>query len=124
MFHSIRFLSLCLGIGAGINVLPAWKQHAWSEMLDLVAMTLLAIVLWFSVERDSEEMRPPTFGTRALRITLYATILMLLLVSGSGRHFVGESWGCGNVPMAVFATAVLTPFIRSEREARKREALP
>jgi hypothetical protein len=120
---AVRFMAVALGFSAALNVLPAWRRGEWSVVLDSIAMVLLGLVIWFAIERDAEQLRPPTFGTRALRLTLYATILMLFVVSGSGRQFVGDTWGCGNVTMAIFAAVVLTPFVRSELEARKHEAV-
>jgi hypothetical protein len=120
---AVRFMAVALEFSAALSVLPAWRRGEWSVVLDSIALILLGVIIWFAVERDAEQLRPPTFGTRALRLTLYATILMLFFVSGSGRQFVGNSWGCGNVGMAIFAAVVLTPFIRSELEARKREAV-
>jgi hypothetical protein len=120
---AVRFMAGALGFSAVLGILPAWRRGEWSVLLDSIALGLLALVLWFAAERDAEELRPPTFGTRALRLTLYATILMLYLVSGSGRQFLGDTWGCGNVAMAIIAAVVLTPFIRFELDARKRESV-
>jgi hypothetical protein len=120
---AIRFMSVAFFLVGSVDILPASERSEWSKVLDSVALMLLAVVLWFAVEPGAEELRPPKVGTRTLRLVLYSAILMLFVVAGSGRQFVGDSWGCGNVTTALFAAVVLTPFIRSELDARKREAV-
>ena len=77
MIVLIRFACLFWWIAALLTGAQAVERRDWHLLVVQIAESLIALVLWFSVESDSDRLRAPRFGTRGLRLTLYAITWLL-----------------------------------------------
>jgi len=73
----VRFACVFWWIAALIAGAQAVEGRDWHMLVVQIAESLIALVLWFSVESDSDRLRAPRFGTRGLRLALYAITFSL-----------------------------------------------
>ena len=83
----MRFACLFWWIAVSITSIGAVEQRDWHLLVVQITEALVALVLWFSVDSDTDKIRPPTFATRPLRLTLYVVTLLLGLAT-----FVPWQW--------------------------------
>ena len=77
----LRFTCVFWWFGTAIAAVDAIQQRDWHLLVAQITQALVALVLWFSVDTDTEKLRPPTIGTRPLRLTLYSVTLLLGLIT-------------------------------------------
>jgi hypothetical protein len=118
----MRFACLFWWIATLITSIDAVGERDWHLLVAQIAQALVAGVLWFSVDPDTDKFRPPRFGTRPLRLTLYVFTLLLGLAA-----FVPWQWPVPHeVPIrdALLFTVVLLLVSRFLDADRKRQVTP
>jgi hypothetical protein len=122
MIVLLRLLCVFWWIGLLLKGVGAVEGRDWHLVVAQIAQALIALVLWFSVESDSERLRAPRFGTRWLRLALYMVTLLVSLVA-----FLPWQWPLGDVvtlrdaTVMVFAVMIVGPYFNAEW---RREVTP
>jgi hypothetical protein len=81
MIVIVRLLCLLWWIAALIAGAQAVDERNWHLLVVQIATSLIGLVLWFSVQSDSDRFRAPTFGTRWMRLALYSITLLLSIAA-------------------------------------------
>jgi len=81
MIVPIRIACFAWWVAASMMVVDAVAGRDWHLLVVQMAESLIALVLWFSVESDSDRLRAPRVGTRGRRLALYAVTLLSILAA-------------------------------------------
>lgn len=112
----IRLVCILFWLSALAMGSVAVERGDWRLLVAQIAQALIAVVLWFAMPPGGDRLRPPGFGTRALRLTLYAGALLTSLVA-----FVPWQWPPGDIvslrdsTLLLFGVVLIAPFIEAER---------
>jgi hypothetical protein len=119
----LRFACLFWWIAASITSIGAIDQRDWHLLVVQIAEALVALVLWFSVDSETDRFRAPTFGPRWVRLALYATTLVSSIAA-----FLSWQWplrsaatSLSDVGIILLGIVMIGRFINAEW---KRHAAP
>jgi hypothetical protein len=95
MIVLVRLACLFWWMAALIAGAQAIGERNWHLLVVQTATSLIGVVLWFSVQSDSNRLRAPTFGSRWARLVLYSITLLSSIAA-----FFSWQWPPRNVAVS------------------------